>query len=108
MGGFDKDGLKAFAAAYLAGELEEFLKSEPIPEQDEDVRILVGKNFKDETDGKAGLVEFYAPWCGHCKNLAPVWDKLGKKASEKAPDVLIGKMDATANDVPGGFEVKGF
>ena len=44
------------------------------------------------------LIEFYAPWCGHCKKFAPVMEKVGQKfASNDA--VVIAKMDATANDV---------
>ena len=51
------------------------------------------------------LIEFYAPWCGHCKSLAPKYDELGEKMAEE--NVEIVKMDATANDVPAGFDVRG-
>jgi len=58
----------------------------------------------DET--KDVLVEFYAPWCGHCKKLAPIYDELATKLKVN-PNILIAKMDSTANEAE-GVNVSGF
>lgn len=57
-------------------------------------------------NGKDTLIEFYAPWCGHCKKLTPIFEELGTKL--QGEEVSIVKLDATANDVPPQFEVRGF
>jgi len=46
------------------------------------------------------LVEYYAPWCGHCKSLAPIYEELAQSLKSN-PNVLIAKMDATANEAEG-------
>jgi protein disulfide-isomerase-like protein len=85
------------------------MKSETVPTEAtvDGVTTLVAKNFETTTKGKNSLIKFYAPWCGHCKALAPKWDQLGKQLESKE-DVVVAKFDATANDVPGGFDVRGF
>ena len=93
--------LTAFVGKYTAGELKPHLKTEAEPaDNNGPVKVLTGTNFErialDET--KDVLVEFYAPWCGHCKQLAPIYEKLGEKFS-KIDSVVIAKMDATANEV---------
>lgn len=82
-----------------------FKKSEPVPENnDGPVTVLVAKNFDSVVSGKPAFVKYYAPWCGHCKTLAPVFDELG--ASFQGKNVVIGKIDATANYV--AEQIQGF
>ena len=52
------------------------------------------------------LVKFYAPWCGHCKSLAPHYDEAAKRLLVN-PNIRIVKMDSTENEVA-GVDIRGF
>jgi protein disulfide-isomerase A1 len=100
--------LRAHFAGFVDGTLQPTMKSEAIPEQnDGPVKIVVGKSFQDIVmdDSKDVFVEFYAPWCGHCKSLAPKYEKLGEMFAD-TPSVVIAKVDATENDTPA--DIQGF
>ncbi|KIZ05380.1 prolyl 4-hydroxylase, beta polypeptide [Monoraphidium neglectum] len=78
--------LKKFTQDLLDGKLTPEFKSAAIPDEplDGGVTVVVGKNFdaivKDES--KDVLLEVYAPWCGHCKSLEPIYKKLAKRFSK--------------------------
>ena len=77
--------VRMFAEDFISGKLKLDLKSEALPEDwnDNPVKILTSTNFHEvikQRKLKKALVEFYAPWCGHCKALASVWDQLGEYA----------------------------
>jgi len=101
-----------FMKKWSNGEIQASIKSAPIPAtQDQGVYQLVADGW-DQLFGdqeKDVMVEFFAPWCGHCQRLAPIWETLGEKyASQK--NVVIAQMDATENDIPPSapFRVQGF
>ena len=76
------------------------------------VKVLTGENFAQVAldANKHAFVEFClshfiicsarchngvltdAPWCGHCKELTPIWDSLAEKFSGNA-DIVIAKVN---------------
>jgi len=102
------DNLRAFAQEFLDGKLVANVRSQEVPaDNNGPVKVIVGTTFdsivmNNEHDV---LVEFYAPWCGHCKSLTPKYEKLGAKFADR-PNIVIAKLDATENDHPA--DVEGF
>ncbi|CAA3013593.1 disulfide-isomerase-like [Olea europaea subsp. europaea] len=95
----------------MDGQVKPFIRSEPIPEvNNEPVKVVVTDSLQDMVfnSGKNVMLEFFAPWCGHCKQLAPILEEVAISFENDA-DVLIAKLDATVNDVPvDTFDVQGY
>lgn len=72
---------------------------------------LIPSNFDDVVlkSGKPALVEFFAPWCGHCKTLAPIYEELATNFEGLKDKVTIAKVDADSEKELGRrFGVQGF
>ncbi|CAN7038269.1 hypothetical protein IGI04_005237 [Brassica rapa subsp. trilocularis] len=101
-GEIKSDKIKTFGEEFLNDKLKPFYKSDPIPEKnDGDVKIVVGDNFDEIVldESKDVLLEVYAPWCGHCQALEPMYNKLAKHL-RSIDSIVIAKMDGTTNEHP--------
>ncbi|CDJ29500.1 thioredoxin, putative [Eimeria mitis] len=77
-----------------------------------DVQVLTDANFEQETQAVTGsttgdwFVKFYAPWCGHCRKMAPAWEELAKKLKGQ---INVAHLDATTNpQTARRFSIRGF
>ncbi len=103
------ESLAKFINDFKGNKLQAFLKSEEIPaDNSQPVKVVVGKQFADIVLNNEDdvLVKYYAPWCGHCKKLAPIWDQLAEELKD-VKNLVIAKFDATANEVD-GLEIRGY
>jgi len=74
-------------------------------EEESKVVSLDADNFDAKTKEGLWLIKFFAPWCGHCKRLAPTWIEL----STKAEKFNVGEVDCTAQkDICQRFGVRGY
>ncbi|MES1909766.1 MAG: hypothetical protein MHM6MM_002460 [Cercozoa sp. M6MM] len=78
------------------------------------VITLDDSSFEKQTQAATGattgdwFVKFYAPWCGHCKHLAPTWEEFAKEKSDELK-VNVAKVDCTSNRATcKRFNVRGY
>jgi len=101
----DEAGLEGFVEDFFRGGLSATLKSEDAPPAEEAdataVRTLVSTTFHKEVHENENdvLVEFYAPWCGHCKELAPRYEALAAKLKPLADKLVLAKVNSEANEI---------
>jgi protein disulfide-isomerase A1 len=107
------ENLEPFLQDYVDGKIKATVKSAEAPaDNNGPVKVIVANEFVDIVLDKSKdvFLEVYAPWCGHCKKLAPIWEQLGEAVAKQDPSIVIAKLDGTENDIPeeAGFEVSGF
>ena len=109
---FSADLLATFIEDLRTGKIKPYMKSLPVPKKQEGfVKKIVADNYDEEIHKvkKDAVVFFHAPWCGHCKEFDPIYKKLAKKMSATNENIVFGKFDGTANDVPYMFpQLKGY
>ncbi|ESO94095.1 hypothetical protein LOTGIDRAFT_145171 [Lottia gigantea] len=89
-GGRDHENLKNFVDKMLNRKPEE-------KEQESEGKIpeeLTDSTYEEVQSSPLAFIKFYAPWCGHCRKLAPTWIDLSKKFSE-TEEVVIADLDCT-------------
>ncbi|KAH9488252.1 Thioredoxin domain-containing protein 5 [Bulinus truncatus] len=76
--------------------------------QESKVVILNDDNFADTVSKGFYFIKFYAPWCGHCKRLAPVWEDLASSFGQN-DNVAIAELDCTQSTIVcKQFEIRGY
>lgn len=88
------EDLKKFVVTMMGREDQEGGQKEQRDEPQPPVVVLTSENFENAVEKGTSMVKFFAPWCGHCKRMAPAYDELGRKfvGHDK---VKIAKVDCT-------------
>jgi protein disulfide isomerase len=69
-------------------------RKKSVPNPNGQIVHLTTSDFEEKTTNDLWFIMFHAPWCGHCKQLAPTWNSVAYHLKGK---VNIGKVDCTAN-----------
>eukprot|EP01035_Chromulina_nebulosa_P019912 gene19912-25869_t len=117
---FSIDNVQEFITNFFNGDIIGTERIDKEPEEESkgldqetefssDVTELTNDNFEKIVNYSDHdiLIDFYAPWCGHCKQLKSVINAVAKKFKND-PNVVIATFDATVHDIPKGYDVQGY
>eukprot|EP01103_Thecamoeba_quadrilineata_P018602 TRINITY_DN7145_c0_g1_i1.p1 TRINITY_DN7145_c0_g1~~TRINITY_DN7145_c0_g1_i1.p1 ORF type:complete len:138 (+),score=27.01 TRINITY_DN7145_c0_g1_i1:32-445(+) len=73
------------------------------------VVVLTTESFDDSISKGDWLLEFYAPWCGHCKRLEPIYAEFANLLKKDQNEVNVAKIDCTTErDICTRFGIRGY
>ncbi|KAK0490375.1 protein disulfide isomerase [Armillaria novae-zelandiae] len=71
--------------------------------------VLTPDNFDTTIASGVWFIEYFSPYCGHCKHFAPTWDKLVTISVEEVPGVKLAQVNCAVNgDLCSANDVKGY
>lgn len=93
----------ALLAALPAANAGLYTKNSPVVQLDSKSydRLIAQSNY-------TSIVEFYAPWCGHCKNLQPAYEKAAKNLAGLAKVAAVDCDEESNKPFCGSMGVQGF